>query len=421
MLSAIRSSWTLFIGIALIMLGNGLQGTLLGVRASLEGFSTMTTGLVMTGYFVGFLAGSKMVPELVRNVGHVRVFAALASLASISVLVHAVFVDPTLWITMRLITGFSYAGLYIVAESWLNEQATNETRGQLLSVYMITTLGGMAGGQLLLNLSEPASFELFVLISMLVSLSLVPISLMVVAAPKLESPEKISLKQLYDASPLGVTGALGTGLAHGVLFGMGAVYATQSGLDIQQVAFFMMSAILGGMILQWPVGWLSDRIDRRHTIILVSLLASVFALLAAIWTALTPNLGLLVIIGLFGGMTLPLYSLCIAHTNDHLQPEQMVAASGSLVMVGGIGAAMGPLTASLMMNNFGPGGFLWWLMIIHATIGLFALYRMTRRAAMPLEDQGAYVPMAPRASPVAAVIAAEEAIELAEDSSIEDG
>ena len=388
-----------------------------GVRASLEGFSTTMTGLVMTGYFVGFLAGSSLVPGFVRDVGHVRVFAALASLASISVLVHAVFVDPMLWVAMRLITGFSYAGLYVVAESWINEQATNETRGQLLSFYMITTLGGMAGGQLLLNLSEPASFELFVLISILVSLSLVPISLTKVAAPKLEAPESISLKQLYQASPLGVIGALGTGLAHGVLFGMGAVYATQAGLAVQQVAFFMMSAILGGAFLQWPVGWLSDRIDRRQTIVLVALLASVFALLAGLWTTLDAGFGLLIIIGLFGGMTLPLYSLCIAHTNDHLQPEQMVAASGSLVMIGGIGAAMGPLTASLMMNGFGPSGFLWWLMIIHAVIGLFALYRMTRRAPTPLEDQGAYVPMAPRASPVAAVIAAEEAIELAEENS----
>lgn len=417
MLYAIRSSWPLFIGIAFIMLGNGLQGTLLGVRASLEGFSTTMTGFVMTGYFVGFLAGSALVPKFVSNVGHVRVFAALASLASISVLVHAVFVDPVLWIGMRLITGFAYAGLYIVAESWINEQATNETRGQLLSVYMITTLGGMAGGQLLLNLSEPASFELFVLISILVSLSLVPISLTVVAAPKLESPKSISLKELYQASPLGVIGGFGTGLAHGVLFGMGAVYATQAGLAVKEVAFFMMSAILGGVFFQWPIGWLSDRIDRRQTIVLVSLLASGFALIAVIWAMLTPGLGLLIIMALFGGMTLPLYSLCIAYTNDHLQPEQMVAASGSLVMIGGIGAALGPLSASIMMNNLGPNGFFWWLMIVHAAIGLFALYRMTRRAATPLEEQGAYVIMAPRASPVAAGLAAEEAIELAEENS----
>jgi MFS family permease len=235
MLVAIRSSWTLFIGIALIMLGNGLQGTLLGIRASLEGFSTTTTGMVMTAYFVGFLAGSHLVPKFVANVGHIRVFAALASLASISVLVHSVFIEPTLWTVMRFITGFSYAGLYVVAESWLNARATNETRGQLLSIYMIVTLLAMACGQLLLKLSEPTSFELFVLVSILVSLALVPISLTAINAPSFEAPERISLRTLYHASPLGVVGAAGVGCAHSVLFGMGAVYATQLGLSVDQV------------------------------------------------------------------------------------------------------------------------------------------------------------------------------------------
>lgn len=413
MYRAALSSWTLFIGLALIMLGNGLQGTLLGVRASLEGFSTTTTGLVMTAYFVGFLAGSILVPRMVGNVGHIRVFAALASLASVSVLLHAVFVDPILWTSVRLLTGFSYAGLYIVSESWLNDRATNETRGQLLSIYMIVMMGGMACGQLLLNLSDPGGFQLFVLISVLVSLSLVPISLTLVAAPAFETPSRINLKTLYQASPLGIVGSLGVGAAHGAMFGMGAVVATQLGLTISEVAYFMTSAIIGGVVLQWPIGLLSDRFDRRIVITVVTLLASVFALAAVVSSELARPI-LFTAMALFGGMTLPLYSLCIAHTNDHLQPEQMVAASGSLVLIGGIGASLGPFSASLMMNTIGVTGLFWWLAIIHGAIGIFALFRMTRREATPLDEQSAYVSMAPRGSPVAAAIAAEE---YAEESS----
>lgn len=408
MITVVAATWTLFIGIALMMLGNGLQGTLLGVRASMEGFATITTGLVMTGYFVGFLVGSLAVPGLVKKVGHIRVFAALASLASISVLVHAVFIDPLVWTVMRLVTGFSYAGLYIVAESWLNEQATNETRGRLLSVYMIVTLGGMACGQLLLNLSEPSGFKLFVLVSALVSLSLVPISLSVVSAPLISTPARVTLGQLYKASPLGVVGALGTGASQGALFGMGAVFATQLGLGVNQVAYFMTSAIVGGILFQWPIGWLSDRLDRRLVITAVTFAAASCALGVIVFSTAEARLFLFIAGAFFGAMNLPLYSLCIAHTNDHLAPEQMVAASGSLVLVTGIGASLGPLNASWLMSAIGPAGLFWALLLIHTLIGLFALYRMTRRASTPLREQTAYVPVTARASPIAAGLAAEE-------------
>ena len=415
MLIAIQSAWALFVGMAMIMLGNGLQGTLLGVRASLEGFSTNTTGLVMTGYYLGFLVGSTLVPRFVSQVGHIRVFAALASLASASVLMHAVFADPVLWTAMRLITGFSYAGLYVVAESWLNDRATNETRGQLLSIYMIISLGGMAAGQLLLNLSSPDGFQLFVLISILVSLSLVPISLSIAPAPSFDVPSKIKLKELYHASPLGLVGALGVGVSQGALFGMGAVYATQLGLALDQIALFMMSVVIGGVLLQWPVGWLSDRMDRRRVITLVAFLATACAFTAMLLGELGGRWEFFLVVALFGGMSLPMYSLCIAHTHDHLQPEQMVAASGTLVMAGGIGASLGPLTSSMFMTTLGPSGFFWSLALMHAAIGVFALYRMTRRSSAPLDEQGAHVPIMPRASPVVAAIAAEEAVELAEE------
>ncbi len=407
MFAAIRSTWVLFVGLALIMLGNGLQGTLLGVRASLEGFATTTTGWVMTGYYVGFLVGSIFVPRLVNNVGHIRVFAALASLASSSVLLHTVFVDPILWMGMRLITGFSYAGLYVVVESWLNERSTNQTRGKMLSLYMIVSLGGMTLGQLLLNLAPAEQPELFILTSVLVSLALVPISLTVVAAPAIAQTPPIQIRELYQSSPLGVVGAFGAGIANGTLMGMGAVFASSIGLPIQQVAYFMMAAIFGGMLLQWPIGHFSDVFDRRTVITLVTFLAMLCAA-AAIPFVQHPSIALFVLVALFGGLHLPMYALCIAHTNDKLPTEQMVAASGRMMLIFGCGSSLGPITVALLMTQFGAIGFFWWLAVIHGSIGVFALYRMTRRAATPMEEQGAYVPVAPRASTVSAEWVAEE-------------
>ena len=403
MLSAISSAWALLLGIALIMLGNGLQGTLLGLRATLEGFPTAVTGLVMTGYFAGFLLGSTITPKIVGRVGHIRVFAALASLASASALIYAIFIDPWVWGAMRLATGFSYAGLYVVAESWLNDRATNETRGKILSVYMIITLGGMAAGQLLLNLADPRGVELFVLISVLVSVALVPISLTAAPAPDFYAPRPVGLRQLYSISPLGVLGMFGTGLAQAIVFGMGAVYARGAGLSIAETSLFMGAILFGGVALQWPVGWLSDIMDRRRVITGVSFVAAVLAVVLAAIPDL-PGGALLVLACLFGGMNLPMYSLCSAHTNDYLEPAQMVGASSSLVLVGGCGATLGPLAAAAMMAASGVDGFFWALAATHGAIGVFALYRMTRRAATPVGEQGAFVAMSPRGSPMAAAL-----------------
>ena len=415
MLSVVWSSWALFLGIAFIMLGNGLQGSLLGVRAELEGFPTAVTGLVMTGFYVGFLAGSTLVPRLVTRVGHIRVFAALASLASVAVLLHSVFVDPVSWTAMRLVTGFSYAGLYVVAESWLNDRATNETRGQLLSIYMVVMLCGMGSGQFLLNVADPAGFELFVLASALVSLALIPILLTVSPAPDFDEPSSISLRALYRISPLGVLGTLGTGMAQGGLLGMGAVYAKSSGLSVAEVSLFMAALLFGGMLFQWPVGRLSDRFDRRRVMTAVTILAALWAFMATAVTGplapLFPAWSLFLLAGLFGGMNMPMYSLAISHTNDFLEPKQMVAASGTLVLVGGIGAVAGPMTLAGAMSVMGPSGFFWGLGVVHAVIGAFALYRMTVRRARPLEDQGAYVPVPPPASPVAVALYPEAAEE----------
>ncbi len=406
--AAVTNAWALLAGMAFIMTGNGLQGTLLGVRASIEGFSTESTGLIMTGYFAGFLGGSVIVPRLVDRVGHIRTFAALASIASAAVLAHVVFVNVSSWTAMRLATGFAYAGLYLVAESWLNDAATNETRGQLLSVYMIIVMGGMTAGQLLLNVAAPEGVELFILVSVLVSLSLVPITLSVGRAPDFDAPEYLSVAKLYRISPLGIVGAILTGLTQAAMFGMGAVYGRQAGLSIEEISLFMASLSLGGIALQWPIGWLSDRLDRRQVIIGTCLFGAISAYVAARVANDFP--ALLASAFALGGATVPLYSLFIAHTNDHLEPRQMVAASAGLVFAGGIGLSGGPLLIGLLMGRFGTDAYFWAIGSTLALAGAFGLWRMTRREAPAMDDQNAYTPT-PRTSTMAAALAAEEMIE----------
>jgi len=406
MIAAIVRSWALLLGVALLMLGNGLQGTLLGVRASLEGFATAITGVLMSGYFVGFLAGSLLAPKLVGRVGHARTFAAFASLASTAILVHAVIVDPVIWTLMRLVSGFCYAGLYVVAESWLNEEATNETRGQLLSVYMVILLGGMGLGQILLNLADPTGPELFILVSVLISIGLVPMLLSVGRVSRFETPRRVSVRELYRVSPTGVLGIFATVMAQGGCFGMGAVYAREIGLSLAEVSVFMSLFMIGGIVAQWPIGRLSDFMDRRRVLTVVTFLATAIALAATL--ADLPGWLRFALFFAYGGMAFPMYSVCIAYVNDYLEPEQMVEASGTLVLVGGIGASVGPLAISLAMQGLGPGGFFACLAVVHVAIGLFALYRMTIREAVPVEEQGAYLAVA-RTTPMAAAMYAEAA------------
>jgi MFS family permease len=401
MLAALITSWALFLGLALIMLGNGLQGSLLALRASMEGFGTGITGMVMTGYYIGFLLGSVLAPQIVRRVGHIRVFAALAALASVAALLHSLWVVPTGWMALRVLTGFAYAGLYVVAESWLNARSSNEDRGQILSIYMVIVLGGLAAGQLLLNVADPRGFELFILIALLVSLALVPISLTTMAAPAFGEARSLSLIALYRIAPLGVLGCGLTGLAHGAFFGMGVIYARNAGLSIAEISVFMALASVGGMLMQWPIGRLSDRMDRRRVIALVAFGAagvSVFGVAAAY----LPAVFLLVVVGVFGGLSLPLYSLCIAHTNDHLETEQMVAASGGLMLTGGLGAIAGPLSAAGALAAFGTHGFFICLAVAHLAIGTVAL--MHRRAREDVEQPAPFVAVASRAGAGAALL-----------------
>lgn len=367
------------------MLGNGLQSTLLGLRATMEGFPTFTTGIMMSGYFVGIFVGSMLAPKLVQRVGHIRVFAALASLASISILVHSIYISAITWGLMRLITGISYAGLYVVSESWLNDRSSNENRGQMLSIYMFVTTLGLGGGQFLLNLSDPMGVDLFVLVSIIVSLGLIPILLTARPAPAFELSGKMSIGELYRASPLAVVSQVLTGAAQGTVFGLGAVYARQELYDVKLISIFMASFLLGSMIFTWPIGWISDRVNRRLVILGVSMVAIVACIVALI----LPKSGLAFFIAILilGGVVMPMYSLSVAYANDRLLPEQIVPASGSLVMIAGIGLSIGPVIVSLLMGLFGSIFYFIGIATAFALLVAFTLYRMTITKDIAVDDQ----------------------------------
>ena len=391
MTSVLLKTWALFFGFAIISTAHGLQGTLLGIRAIVEGFSFVSTGFVVAGYYVGFLAGSILIPTLLQRVGHIRVFAALASLASIAILLHSVFLEPISWFFIRILTGISLSGIYVIMESWLNDKSTNKTRGKILSIYMIVTFSFVGLGQLLLNLSDPAKVDLFILVSILLSFSLLPILLSITNAPNFDNPKRLTLKELYILTPLGFVGAFFIGLAHSAIFGYGAVYAIAKGFSTFEISIFMIIVSTFGAILQWPIGYLSDRIDRRIILVGVTLIASCLSIFIVASSYLSLII-FFIILAFYAGMSLPMYSLAVAHTNDFLQPDEIVAASSSMAILVGIGAILGPIIASFFMKSIGPDGFFTYLFIVHLLFGLFGLYRMGKRAK-PADIESQYVPL----------------------------
>lgn len=403
----LKAAWPLLFGIAMLMLGNGLQGSLLGLRASIEGMAGDVIGLVMSGYFLGLLTGILWVPAVVERVGHIRVFAALASLFSMAILMQAIFIGPLMWFIMRVLTGSCMAGLYIVAESWLNEIATNETRGKLLSVYMIVLFASLGIGNWLLNLADPGGFILFILVSLLVSFALVPISLVRVSAPAIEVPEPVSLKSLYKISPLGSLTALLSGISMGAIFGMGAVFGSNIGFSVAEVSIFVSLFSLGVVLLQFPIGIVSDWGDRR-TVMLFLACASTILAIACTFLVTEARLWFFIACTLFGGLALPLHSMAIAHTVDFVSKPKILGAIARLVMLHGLGAVIGSVLAGWAMYNIGTQVFFPLQAAVYAAIALFAAYRRTRREAIPVAEQASIITLQPQASLVAAVAVVEE-------------
>ena len=411
MFIVLGNTWALMLGMMLLMVGNGLQGTLIGIRGELEGFSTIELSVVMSAYFVGFLGASRLVPELIRRVGHVRVFAALASFISAVLIAYPLLANPIFWSFGRIVIGFCYCGVYITAESWLNNSVNNDKRGQALSLYMIVQMIGIVSAQGVLAIGNPNGYSLFIIISILVSISFAPILLSVSPTPAFERTKPMSLAQLFRGSPLGCVGMFLLGGVFSAQFGMSAVFGSQIGLSLSKISLFVAAFYIGAMIFQYPIGWMSDRMDRRLLILLISASSaggSVFAYFAGDYF-----FALVFAAFLVGGLSNPLYSLIIAHANDFIEYEDMASAAAGLLFVNGIGAISGPLIIGYAMNAFGPEIFFVIIFLLMSTLAAYAGYRMTQRATV--SDTSVYAAVLPNSTGVAVEIAQEYAFEIANE------
>ena len=405
MFKVLSQTWPLLMGIMLLMVGNGIQGTLLGIRGNIEGFTTYQLSYVMAAYFLGFLFGSWAAPKMIQQVGHVRVFAALGSLISAILVIYPVYPDWMAWTALRVLAGFCFSGIYITAESWLNNTASNDTRGQALSAYMIVQMLGIIASQVLLNLPDPTGFALFIVPSVLVSLAFTPILLAAKPAPAFDTTQRLPFRELFRISPLGCVGMLLTGGVFSAMFGMAAVWGAQEGLSVPEISIFVGAMYVGGLVLQYPIGWASDRMDRRKLIMGLSALAAVTMLVAALVDLPFP--ALIVVAVLLGGITNPIYALLIAYTNDFLGRDEMAAASAGLIFLNGFGAVFGPTATGWMMETVGPRGFFLFIALLFVALAAYALYRMTRRAAPQVT--GAFRGVSPTATPLAVGAVLDEA------------
>jgi len=408
MFQVLSRSWALLLGMMLLMVGNGLQGTLLGVRGGIEGFSTFDMSIVMSAYFAGFLGGSRLAPEMIRRVGHVRVFAALASFISAILILYPAFAHPVAWALGRVVIGFCFSGVYVTAESWLNNSADNTNRGKTLSVYMIVQMFGIVCAQVLLVMGDAGGYALFIVASVLVSISFAPILLSISPTPAFETTKPMPLKTLIKTSPLGCFGMFLLGGVFSAQFGMSAVYGMAAGLTIVQISMFVSSIYVGALLMQYPIGWFSDYIDRRVVILIVAAVGGAMSLVGFLFDHYFG--ALLVAAFVIGGTSNPLYSLLIAYTSDYLEADDMAAASGGLIFINGMGAIMGPLVTGWMMDVFGTQAFFMVIAVLMLTLTGYAGYRMTQRSRDGIED-GAYAAVMPSASPVAVEVASEYYIE----------
>ena len=400
MYKIIKNSWALFIGYGVIMVSHGFQGNLLGIRAILENFNFIATGTMMSGYFVGYFVGANMIPNLVSKVGHIRVFAAFASMASLSSLIHALFVDPIVWTLARFLTGFSMIGILIIVESWLNDRATNKTRGKVLSLYMFFTFFAFTIGNLLLNISSPNSYEPFILISLLFSVALIPILLTKRKPPTFKKTSSIRIKELLKISPFGSFSMFCTGFIFAAMFAMLSVYAVTMNLTVFEISILLVGTTLAGAIFQWPIGYLSDKYDRRVIVIGCCIASFIFGVLSIMSSGIyfeslvaeemvrfnyfssdgnMNKTNLFIFIILLSGMTLPMFALNLALVNDYIPKEKFVAAGAGLNIIFGLGAMAGPIICSILMSLLGPNGFFIHLFIFLLAIIFFGIYRVNKR------------------------------------------
>lgn len=383
---AVAPIGALLLSTTILLAGNGLQGILLPIRAQIEAFSTLHIGVLGSAYFLGFAAGCLLAPHIVRRVGHIRSFIAMVCIASSAALAHALLLEPLVWWTLRAITGFCFAALYMVIESWLNDRSTTETRGSIFSIYTIITLTVLSIGQLMITFYDPADFPVFCIVGILISLAAVPVALTATQAPEPINTVRLRLGFLYRASPVGLVGCLTTGLTNGSFWSLGPVFAEQSGMNVSGAAFFMSMTVIAGALGQAPLGFTSDRMDRRKVIAFSCIAAATAGIGMALLNKLV-GLGILVFTVLFGAFGFPLYALCVTHTNDNVSPEAYVETASGLLLTYAIGAMIGPLLASALMDLIGEEGLFAFTATIHGAMATFAMNGMRRRAPVPKEDR----------------------------------
>lgn len=385
----------LFLSMCLIGLGSGLGTSLLGIRSTIEGFSDLQTGLALSGFYVGFLAGSRFVGNLLANVGHIRVFAGLAALISSVILVHSLLLNPPAWFVLRFAAGFCMSGIYITADSWLNNQVNNQNRGRILGIYMMMGMGGAAAGQLLIGFADPGGFTLFILASMAFSLSLVPLSLTRIDPPAIPPRKKADIRAVYGAAPLAIVGAAAAGFTQGSVLTMGPVYGTEVGLAGTRIGW-MMGALMLGSTAMIPLGRLSDRIPRRRVILAITVVAIGLCLLMS-FGPIDPA-GLAGVMLAYGALIFPVYALAMSHMNDLLERSQLVPGMAALVTFMAFGAITGPVTTSAMMTLLGPDGMWLSLAAAHSLFALYIVNRFVRRPHIPPALQRVFVPITMRSS-----------------------
>ena len=389
----IVSHLSLFSATGILLLGSGLLGTVVALRSGLEGFSSVLIGMIMSGFFFGYVLGSYLCPHIIRNFGHIRSFSVFAAIGCASVLLHALMIEPMIWLILRVFTGICMLGMYLVIESWLNSLSSNETRGRIFSIYMAINFLALGAGQFLLLIYDIQGMEHFLLIALFFTLSLVPIAMSKMAQPVQIPSGYLGLRRIYHASPLAVYGALISGIVSGAFWGMGSLYALSVGFDRSGIALFISSVVFGGALLQWPLGHLSDLHDRRKVIFFVSILASISALIVVAVIGQQKIIGILAAF-VFGGCAFSIYALSMAHASDHSDPLQLLEINRGLLLLSGIGAALGPVSAGLLMEWIGTQMLMVYFACLMFLLAALALLRRIRGKAIATEEQADFVIMA---------------------------
>jgi len=370
------------------MLAIGLFTTLLAIRTDIEQFSVTVTGLVMSSYFVGLLLGALFSVTLVIRVGHIRAFGVYASIMSTASILHILWIDPVAWAVIRSITGFCMAGLVLITEAWLNERATNKVRGQLLAFYMATGYGASGLGQFILPLADPAGFHLFGLVSVVFSVALIPVLLTRAPSPRAATRERISPIELYRISPVAAVGSLVAGMMNSAFYSLGPLFTRQIGLPLTATSTFMACVILGGLLLQMPIGRISDRFDRRKVLVGTAIAASIASFAVVLTVTLADPVQLaggghtsvLYVTGLlYGSLAFTLYSLCSAQANDVANPEKLIQTAGGLLIAFGIGAILGPLVGGFTMELGGPRSLFVYFCVLNLVIAGHTVLRIRIR------------------------------------------